>query len=119
MINRLLSAAYFQARLLGMLSYVRKAESLFHGTREALEKFQREKFRDLLLYAYHHTAYYRELFDGIGLIRDGQIREEKLDEIPVMTKETVRSEGKRMLSDEAEKRGVYSHHTSGSTGTPL
>lgn len=95
--------------------YLKKAESLFHGSREALERYQEEKYRKLLLYAYHHTAYYRELFDEIGLIRGGELQPDRLDAIPVMDKQTVRREGKRLLSDEAEQRGACSHRTSGST----
>ncbi len=119
MIRKLLSEAYFVTRLPGGLSYIREGQRLFNQPREEMMRYQQEKYRRLLRYAYEHTKYYRSLFDEIGLFKDGTLVEDRIDDIPVLTKQTLREVQKDLLSDEIQSRKPYSASTSGSTGLPI
>ena len=48
------------------LKYANEMKKLFYSNREEVEKYQKQKLSDLLLYAYGHTAYYSRIFDEIG-----------------------------------------------------
>ena len=119
MIHKLMSMAYCATRLPGALSYIREADRLYHSSRETMMAHQEEKYRRLVQYAYHHVPYYHRIFDGIGLFEGGNLREDRLSQIPVLTKETLREEQENMYSDEMKLRRPYSAATSGSTGIPL
>ena len=119
MIHKLMSMAYCATRLPGALGYMREAERLYHGSREAVMAYQEEKYRRLVAYAYRHVPYYRRVFDGIGLFEGGRLREDRLADIPILTKDILRQERENMYSDEMPSRRPYSASTSGSTGIPL
>ena len=117
--SKLLSELYFIFRLPGGLSYIREASRLFMGSRDALLAYQEEKYLRLIRYAYEHTAYYRRVFDEIGLFKDGELCKDRLNDIPVLTKDTLKNKQDELISDEIRKRRPYSAATSGSTGIPL
>lgn len=98
---------------------MKNGERLFHASRTEMLQYQDEKFQELLLYAYNHTEYYREKFDEIGLIKNGDVDRECYKDIPILTKEIIRQEGNRLVSDEAQKRGMYKNTSGGSTGEPV
>ncbi len=119
MIHKLMATGYCATRLPGALSYMREAGRLYHGSREAMMAYQEEKYRRLVEYAYRHVPYYRRVFDGIGLFEGGRLREDRLGDIPILTKDILRQEQENMYSDEMRSRRPYSAATSGSTGIPL
>lgn len=98
------------------LKYMRKGYRLFYGTGKEMKKFQDFRYQKLLLYAYTHIEYYHSVFDKIGLIQNGRIKKERCEDIPILTKDIIRREGDRLISDEAEKRGIYYNTSGGSTG---
>ena len=118
-IRKLMAEAYAVTRLPGSLAYLREGLRVYRMPREQMLQYQADKYRRLLRYAYGHTVYYRRVFDEIGLFRNGELREERLPEIPVLTKEVLRREQENLLSDEIRRRKPYSASTSGSTGIPL
>lgn len=119
MIHKLMSEVYFITRLSGGLSYIREALSLYKGSREELLEYQDRKYMKLLEYAYAHTAYYRRIFDEIGLFDNGRMRPERIKDIPILDKDTLKREQENIISDELESRKPYYATTSGSTGIPL
>jgi phenylacetate-CoA ligase len=85
---------------------------------EAIERYQVQALRGLLIYAGRNVPYYRELFKRIGFDgRDVRTRAD-LSELPILTREIVR-ERYRDLVDPAHARENLKKGTSGSTGTPL
>lgn len=119
MFRKLLSEIYFIFRLPGGLGYIREASRLFEGPRDALLAYQEDKYLRLVRYAYEHTSYYRRVFDGIGLFENGELQKERLKEIPVLTKDTLKNEQADLVSDGMKRRKPYFATTSGSTGIPL
>lgn len=96
-----------------------EAKKLYFSSTEDMQVFQKEKYCELLKYAYQHTRYYHKVFDEIGLFEGEKMMEARLCEIPILTKEIIRREGKALISDEAEKRGAYINTSGGSTGEPV
>lgn len=99
--------------------YMKNGFTLFHSSRKELKEYQDKQYQDLLLYAYMHTAYYRKIFDSIGLIVNGKVIKERYDDIPILTKDIIRAEGDNLISNEAKKRGAYHNTSGGSTGNPV
>jgi phenylacetate-CoA ligase len=76
--------------------------------RQALEK-QQSDLADIIAFAAAHTDYYAERF--------GKLR--TIAELPILTKDDVRGNLKRLLVRGADRRRVHIGHTGGSTGKPL
>ncbi len=121
------------ARLLWQLY---RKKQLMEKPQEQVQALQEKKLRKMLLYAYDHSAYYREAFETAGITAD-RIGTTPLDHFPTLNKELLmehydeivtdpnirqselRSFGERS-SDSAELYLGKYHvvHSSGSTGVP-
>ena len=65
-----------------------------------VEAWQQEKLQAFIRHAYEHTAYYRQLFDRLG-IKPEEIRtKEDLKRIPVITKEIVNEHYQELIPDD-------------------
>jgi phenylacetate-CoA ligase len=88
---------------------------------EELRALQFAQLRQLLGHAAHHSPYYRELFQGLG-IRPGQDRvEDYWPQIPLLDRGAVQAAGPRIFSGKlpAAHGGISKGQTSGSTGAPV
>lgn len=120
MIRKILAVLSISVKSPMSIPYARQGLRLFDGTVDDLNKYQSDKYKELLLYAYQHTAYYHRIFDEIGLITENtNIHTDKLGQIPILTKEIIRQEGENLYSDELNKRGAYENTSGGSTGEPV
>jgi len=100
--------------------------------REQLEELQRnrslsfeERTRDqfqrlkaLLIYVRDNVPYYHDLFQSIGFSPESFQKFEDLRQIPLLDKETVRTEKDRLIS-KAKLGPIIHTHTSGTTGKAL
>ena len=87
---------------------------------DLIKKLQEQKLQRLVHHAYHHVAYYRDLFNQLGLKPTDIERLEDLSKIPFLSKGDVRSNLYfSLLSDTYDKRHVLKVTTSGSTGEPF
>lgn len=82
---------------------------------DALKEYQRERTAELLRFAVKNSPFYREFYSGIDVER--AIREGDLSLLPILDKETVRSNSERIYAI-APKEGLFSD-TSGTTGTSI
>lgn len=104
-------------------------------TKEELKNLQKEKLRKLLLYSYENIPYYREVLPESGVIKDGKVYLESFSNIPILTKDILRTRFKDLqiegtTSDIGRKKtflnkifssiwlGKYENHSGGSTGEP-
>ncbi|MGG6231750.1 phenylacetate--CoA ligase family protein [Tenacibaculum sp. SDUM215027] len=86
--------------------------------KEKIELYQYEKTKEILEYCNDNIPYYRELFEKINFdIKDFKSLKD-LEKIPVLTKEIVRNNFKKLKNPNFEGKVVHSH-TSGSTGKSL
>ncbi|HIE56159.1 MAG TPA: phenylacetate--CoA ligase family protein, partial [Chromatiaceae bacterium] len=88
--------------------------------REEVEQLQMKRLKILLRNAHAHTAWYRELIDGVGLDlgSDQPLTLEDLRSLPTMDKQTATQHGDKMVW-KTVPGGAYPYNTGGSSGEPL
>jgi phenylacetate-coenzyme A ligase PaaK-like adenylate-forming protein len=87
---------------------------------DEVKELQEIKLRRLIHHAYHHVAYYRDIFTKKGL-RPADIQTiEDLAKLPLLDKSTIREFLYfDLLSDNHDKKKILKISTSGSTGEPF
>ena len=80
-------------------------------SRDELKNYQEEKIRVLLQTSKETVPYFREV------IKDSS--PDKMRSIPILTKEIIRKNTKRMFSQEIPKRNFIRYSSSGTTGEPI
>lgn len=86
-------------------------------TQDEIEIKQIEKTKDLLIFAYENTQYYKALFDQLEFNPYQFSKLEELEQIPVLTKEQL---GERFQDLVAENiSNYYNASTGGTTGKPV
>jgi len=88
------------------------------NTREELVNFQQKYLSNLFLHAYNNAPYYHDVFDGIGLVRNGKVDLSKFEEIPILTKGTIRKHYAELISRDYGSRKWHYNSSGGSTGEP-
>jgi phenylacetate-CoA ligase len=84
-----------------------------------IEAYQNERLRILIRSAYENVPYYRERWKALKLSPDDVRCREDLMKLPVLTKEDVRQNVDRLVSQATPKRDLIFRHTSGTTGKAL
>lgn len=84
-----------------------------------VEAYQNDQLRRLIRHAYDHVPYYRELWKRLRLVPQDIRCREDLQKLPVLTKEDVRQNLGRIVSQRAPKHDLLFRHTSGTTGKAL
>ena len=113
-----LNAIYFLAGN-ATLRNLRHIKSVEFQSREKLKQLQDEKLRRLLLHAYKNVPYYRDALTAAGVVKEGQVSLENFGNIPILTKEIIRQQGKNLYSRDYRKRKSYTNTSGGSTGEPV
>ncbi|MHC4758709.1 MAG: phenylacetate--CoA ligase family protein [Planctomycetota bacterium] len=113
-----LNLVYFLAgnATLGNFRYIRSVES---ESAQKLKQLQDERLRLLLLHAHRNVPYYKDILTTAGVVKEGKVLLENFGNIPILTKEMLRSEGANLYSLDYRQRGFYTNHTGGSTGEPV
>jgi len=88
-------------------------------SRDELEALSWRRTVSLLKYAYERVPYYRDTFSRVGLNPGDIRRPEHFAQVPVLTREDVRANTERLISEEASLRELKPSTTGGSTGEPL
>jgi phenylacetate-CoA ligase len=84
-----------------------------------IEAYQNEKLRRLIRHAYENVPYYRERWKSLKLSPEDIRTREDLAKLPVLTKEDVRQNFERLVSEKAPRHDLVFRHTSGTTGKAL
>ena len=87
--------------------------------RARLRELQFERLRRLLLHAQTNVPYYRELFRRCGFDAQRCSSPDQLAAIPLLTKDILRREGRRLLADNAAEFQPRPHRSAGTTGEPI
>lgn len=93
-------------------------EAQWWDTRRMTE-WQDVRLREVVIHAYTHVPYYRELFDQCGLKPADIHCRADLAKLPVLTRATIKRRLPDMLSRAIPKYRLAEGHTSGTTGSPL
>jgi phenylacetate-CoA ligase len=87
--------------------------------RARLQSYADERVRNIVRVAYENSSFYRQLMTNARLTpRDIQSTQD-LVKLPVITNETVRNSGMRLLTAPSPLPDWSHGHTSGTTGSPL
>jgi len=107
----------FRPTVYRTLKLLREHDSSSPGS---LRQLHDATLASLLLHAWKNTEYYREILSDVGVIKDGTVYLENFENIPILTKEIIRNEGRRLRARELPKgRKAYLNRTGGSTGEPI
>lgn len=84
-----------------------------------IEAYQNEKLQELIKYCYEYVPYYRDLMKRLKLTpKDIKILED-LKKLPILTKEDVRNNFDKLISENTNKQNLIFQHTSGTTAKSL
>jgi phenylacetate-CoA ligase len=84
-----------------------------------IEAYQNEKLRHLIRHAYSHVPYYRERWKALKISPEDIRSRADLYKLPVLTKEEVRENRDKFISEGTPRRELIARHTSGTTGKGL
>ncbi|WP_175612727.1 phenylacetate--CoA ligase family protein [Fusobacterium mortiferum] len=96
--------------------YLKELESLEKMTIAERKEWQLKKLNEILMYSYENIPHYKELFDEKNINLPIKNLEE-IKNIPILTKEEIRKNYNKMISQKKIKS--FEVNTGGSTGTPL
>ena len=104
------------SNILRDLKEIRRIEKL---ALPEIEKIQREKLKKLLLHSYHNVPYYKNVLSRAGVVENGSINLARFNQIPVLTKDIIRSEAENLYSRDYKRRKPYKNTSGGSMGEPI
>jgi len=88
-------------------------------SKEAIRDYQNQKLRELLKHANETVPFYREWCGDHGVRVEDIRTTDDLPAIPILTKQIVRENQRRMVSTRFNRCSLVKVLTSGTTGTPL
>lgn len=99
--------------------YLKEIEKIEKLSADKIVEYQNEKLKKLLLHAWKNVPYYNKILSKGEVVKNGKIKLENFKNIPVLTKEIIREEGKDLYSKDYKKRRFYFNTSGGSTGEPI
>src|SRR3989344_891742 len=84
-----------------------------------LEELREERIKELLVHAYQNVPYYKKILREAGVVIRDQVDLTKFDQIPLLTKDIIRSNFESLTSHDLNTRRWYYKRTGGSTGEPV
>lgn len=104
----------------GIFKAYQEALSWDKLTSQQISDKQEHLLRRLLTHAFHRVPYYQTVLSESGVYDgNGEPDLSKFNQIPFLTKETIRKNFNSLLSDDWQKRGGQSNTSGGSTGEPV
>lgn len=116
-VDEIIFNALYQMR--GKSSKKQIKELVYLDDRDKLDLFVNEHFISLLKHSYRHVPYYNRLFNIYDLVEDDKIEMSKFQDIPILTKKTIRKNHPLLISDDIQKRHWRLNSSGGSTGEPI
>ena len=89
-----------------------------HWTRDELEKYQLERLKELMTFAYEHSPFYRKEFEEAGVLPSDVQSLDDLKKLPIIDKKIVAAHADEIKSD-AKFNRLQLSETSGTSGTTL
>ena len=98
------------------LLFLEKSQS---WSRDMIDDYQNVMLRKLVHHAYNNVQFYNELFLDLNLKPEDIQSKEDLIKIPIITKDILKKNNKKLLAKNIEKRKLIFSSSSGSTGEPF
>lgn len=100
-------------------AWIRRIRRMNQLSREEVISWQNQKLKELVLFAYHNTSYYRRLFDDISLDPNSINSREDLAKIPILRKEDVIQNYQDLIPENINEIPHKRASTGGSSGDPM
>lgn len=84
-----------------------------------IEEYQLEKLKELVHYSYKYVPYYYEVMQDNKVHPDDIKELDDIKKLPVLTRDAVRNNYRKLLSVKYPSYLLRTGHTSGTTGSPL
>jgi len=81
--------------------------------------YQFKKLKDIVNIAYYHTCFYKEKYDKVKFHPNDLNSLDDISKIPLLTKDEVRHNSKKMIDNRIDKKTLFKGFTSGTTGKAL
>lgn len=98
---------------------LRQLQDSDYWSASEIEAYQNEELQRIVAHAYKHVPYYHDLMRQRKLSPSDIRSREDLAKLPILSKEDVRENHSRLISDSAKRRELVARHTSGTTGKSL
>lgn len=85
-------------------------------TEQEINEYQMDELKKVLVHAYRHTVYYRELMDSCGFDPKAVSSLDDLKRLPILTKELLKENYEKLQADDINN--FYDVRTGGTTGEP-
>ncbi len=99
--------------------YLKEIERVSQFSRAEIVEYQQATLERLLMHAYENVPYYHRILPEAGVISGGKVYLEHFGNIPILTKDIIRREGKNLYSTDYANREPYENTSGGSTGEPV
>jgi len=86
---------------------------------ERLKEMQDVKLAELISHCHKNVPYYRDLFTRLGLTPADIQKQEDLRKLPIISKQTIRENFKKLTAHRPDRYKPIPNSTGGSTGEPL
>jgi phenylacetate-CoA ligase len=95
-------------------------ESLERASPDKIRALQQRRLERLLLHAWRHTDYYRDVLESCGAVRGGNVNLDHFEDIPFLTKDIIRTQGERLWAKKmTDGRSAEVVTSGGTTGIPI
>lgn len=101
------------------IDLLRQLENAYWQPREVVRRQQFLSLKRLLEHAEQNVPYYRRLFSDLNITSRDIRSMSDFSQLPVLTKDIVRSQGHHLIRDDVPKSALFTKHSGGSTGEPL
>jgi len=102
-----------------VFSYLKLLTSAEYSSPEDLLELQHDRLEKLLRHAYKKVPYYHKVLAQAGVVKDGKLCLTRFGEVPVLTKQLIRTQGTAMYAADYKSRKAFRNTTGGATGEPL
>jgi phenylacetate-CoA ligase len=85
----------------------------------AISEYQRRELLTLLRHCHAHVPWYRRQIQARHIDLSDRFSIDQLARLPLLTKETIRTQGTSLYSEDRQGRGVFENSSGGSTGKPV
>lgn len=103
-----------------ILKHLDEINRLNRQSRSEIMRYQRRQLSNIVVHAARNVPYYSEVLRDTGVVAEGdRIDLDQFNTVPPLTKDIIRSEGRRLYSEDYENRDWYENTSGGSTGEPV
>lgn len=102
-----------------LLEYWKKLEHSQFFSENELRGIQQSKLEKMISFAWENNDFYRSKFESAGLNKNELLLPDNLHKIPILTKEEIRKNTGKMISEGFKSNNLMNFKTGGSTGKSL